>query len=222
LASGSTDKVVKLFPLGGLVFFPHGRLPLRIFEPRYKQMTEDALAGDREIVMILPKPGPSNDPVPIHSVGTLGKIHNERRLPNGEFLFELVGTQRVRILKEVDTIKLYRQARVEILEDTIEPSQSARRELQRAEILRHLMAILPTENDAVDQFVRYLTRHCDAAAFSDIVTYSAPMAIQRKQAILEVSDIDRRLEMLVETAQEALADLVPDSPNSFPPTFSPD
>ncbi len=55
------EKIVRLFPLGGLVFFPNGRLPLRIFEPRYKQMTEDALASDREIVMILPKPGPSTD-----------------------------------------------------------------------------------------------------------------------------------------------------------------
>ncbi|MBY0586921.1 LON peptidase substrate-binding domain-containing protein [bacterium] len=218
----SPDKVVKLFPLGGLVFFPHGRLPLRIFEPRYKQMTEDALAGEREIVMILPKPGPSNDPVPIHSVGTLGKIHQERRLPNGEFLMELEGIKRVRILKEVDTVKLYRQAKVEILEDEMEPSQGARRELQRAEILRHLSAILPDDNQAVEQFLRYLKRHCDAAAFSDVVAYSAPLPIQRKQAILEVPDVDKRLEMLVETAQEALDGMMGDKQDPFPPSFSTD
>ncbi len=218
----TTDKIARLFPLGGLVFFPNGRLPLRIFEPRYKQMTEDALAGDREILMILPKSGPSSDPVPIHSVGTLGKIHNERRLPNGEFLMELVGLKRVRILKEVDTIKLYRQARVETVDDVIEPSLSARRELQRAEILRHLTAILPDDNEAVDQFLRYLTRHCDAAAFSDIVSYSSPMALERKQAILAESSVDRRLEMLVETAHEALAGLIPDTQTPFPPDFSSD
>ncbi len=218
----TSEKIVRLFPLGGLVFFPNGRLPLRIFEPRYKQMTEDALASDREIVMILPKPGPSTDPVPIHSVGTLGKIHNERRLPNGEFLMELVGLKRVRITKEVDTIKLYRQARVEIVDDAIESGLSARRELQRAEILRHLTAILPDDNEAVDQFLRYLTRHCDAAAFSDVVSYSTPMALERKQAILEEPSVDRRLDMLVATAHEALADLIPETRSPFPPDFSSD
>ena len=44
--------VTRLFPLPNLVMFPHVVLPLHIFEPRYRQMTEDALAGDRLITMV--------------------------------------------------------------------------------------------------------------------------------------------------------------------------
>ena len=54
----------RLFPLPNLVLFPHAVLPLHIFEPRYRQMTEDALAGDQlvTIVQIKPKaPGSSMD-----------------------------------------------------------------------------------------------------------------------------------------------------------------
>lgn len=216
-----TTKLVRLFPLGGLVFFPKCRLPLRIFEPRYKQMTEDALASDREIVMILPKAGPSAEPVPIHDVGTLGQIHNERKLPNGEFLMELVGVQRVRILHEIDSIKLYRQAKVELLEDTFRPDADSLRELQRTEIIRHLHAILPNEdNQAVRQYLTYLSRHCTPASFSDVVSYSSPIPLEIKQELLQMTQVDDRLSLLVETAHRALEGMVPDTPPVFPPDFS--
>ena len=51
------DGVTRLFPLPKVVLFPLVTLPLHIFEPRYRQMTADALAGDRLITMILLKPG---------------------------------------------------------------------------------------------------------------------------------------------------------------------
>ena len=219
--SSANQKRVRLFPLGGLVFFPHGRLPLRIFEPRYKQMTEDALAGNRQIVIIQPnKKGSSGEPVPLHPVGTLGTIKNDRRLPNGEFLMELEGEQRVRIVHEVETIKLYRQAEVEFIEDVMDDQLASLRELQRTEILRHLHVIFPEKNEAVDQYLTFLARHCRPAVFSDIVAYSSPIPLDLKQELLEEPNVDRRLERLVETAHTALAGLVTDAPPLFPPEFS--
>ena len=48
--------VCRLFPLPGVVLFPHAVLPLHIFEPRYRQMTEDALATDRLIAIVQLRP----------------------------------------------------------------------------------------------------------------------------------------------------------------------
>ena len=45
------------FPLPNVVLFPNVFLPLHIFEPRYRQMVNDALSGDRMIGMVLLKPG---------------------------------------------------------------------------------------------------------------------------------------------------------------------
>ena len=60
-----------LFPLPGVVLFPHGLLPLHIFEPRYRQMTADALEGEQLIAMSLLKPDwqstPSHQLPPIHA-----------------------------------------------------------------------------------------------------------------------------------------------------------
>ena len=49
--------MARLFPLPNLVFFPQVVQPLHIFEPRYRQMTADALAGDRLMALVLPRSG---------------------------------------------------------------------------------------------------------------------------------------------------------------------
>ena len=46
-----------VFPLTGALLLPAGRLPLRVFEPRYLQMTDDALRGNRLIGIIQPVTG---------------------------------------------------------------------------------------------------------------------------------------------------------------------
>ena len=48
---------IPIFPLPNVVLFPNVFLPLHIFEPRYREMVGDALAGDRMIGMTLLKPG---------------------------------------------------------------------------------------------------------------------------------------------------------------------
>ena len=80
--------VARLFPLPNLVLFPHVVQPLRIFEPRYKQMTEHALTSDRLIAIVLIQPKPmvpyAGRPA-IFEIGCLGRIIHEERQPNGEF-----------------------------------------------------------------------------------------------------------------------------------------
>ncbi|MEM8690228.1 MAG: LON peptidase substrate-binding domain-containing protein, partial [Pseudomonadota bacterium] len=53
----STDdlpKQVPIFPLAGALLLPRAHLPLNIFEPRYLQMVDDAMRGDRIIAMVQP------------------------------------------------------------------------------------------------------------------------------------------------------------------------
>src|SRR6266436_1472543 len=78
----------RLFPLPNLVFFPQVMQPLHIFEPRYRQMTADALAGDRLIALVLPKPGWEKDYADkpaLHSIACLGRIMAEQALDDGRY-----------------------------------------------------------------------------------------------------------------------------------------
>jgi Lon protease-like protein len=88
------DGHARLFPLPNLVLIPKVVLPLHIFEPRYRQMTADALAGDRLIAMVLLKEGVEDAyeaAPPIHTIACLGKIVDDQRLPDGRYHIVLRG-----------------------------------------------------------------------------------------------------------------------------------
>ncbi|HZR47414.1 MAG TPA: LON peptidase substrate-binding domain-containing protein [Candidatus Manganitrophaceae bacterium] len=63
---------IPIFPLPNVVFFPKTYLPLHIFEPRYCQMVEEALAAERVIGMVLLKEGWEKDydqNPPVYEIG---------------------------------------------------------------------------------------------------------------------------------------------------------
>src|SRR5262245_58216519 len=110
---------VAVFPLPDVVLFPRAALPLHIFEPRYRRMTEDALRGDRLIAMALLKPGwergYGGNP-DIHSLACAGVIEEEARLPDGRFNIRLRRIARVEVLG-FETDSPYRVARVRVREE---------------------------------------------------------------------------------------------------------
>src|SRR3990172_3672334 len=80
--------VARLFPLPNLVMYPHVMQPLHIFEERYREMLEDAVAGDRLIAMALLKPGWETDyesRPPIARFACLGKAVTHPRTPDGRY-----------------------------------------------------------------------------------------------------------------------------------------
>ena len=95
--------LLPLFPLPNVVLFPNVFLPLHIFEPRYREMVADALAGDRMIGMVLLRPGWEHDydgRPPVYPIGCSGVITHVERLPDGRYNIVLRGLERFRILEE--------------------------------------------------------------------------------------------------------------------------
>jgi Lon protease-like protein len=95
---------VPVFPLAGALLFPRSQLPLHIFEPRYRAMTRDAMAGDRLIAMVQPKD--HEEPPGLFEVGCLGRIGMCEELDDGRFNIVLEGVTRFRILEEADVMTL--------------------------------------------------------------------------------------------------------------------
>ncbi|GAD59240.1 hypothetical conserved protein [Brevundimonas abyssalis TAR-001] len=58
IRASDLPQVIPVFPLAGAIVLPRGQLPLNIFEPRYLNMIDDAMAGDRIVGMIQPSGGP--------------------------------------------------------------------------------------------------------------------------------------------------------------------
>lgn len=104
-----------VFPLPGAMLLPRGRLPLRIFEPRYVAMTEDALGQGRMFGMIQPDPtaaetatGPG-----LFRVGCLGRLSAFSETDEGHYLITLSGVIRFTVGLEIDMRRGYRRVRGE-------------------------------------------------------------------------------------------------------------
>ena len=119
---------IALFPLPNVVLFPHVFLPLHIFEPRYREMVGDVLAGDRIIGMVLLREGWDRhaDPnPPIYPVGCAGRITHAESLPDGRYNIVLQGTERFRVVNE-DQSRVYRVAEVDVMADGASPKDRER------------------------------------------------------------------------------------------------
>jgi len=130
--------VIPIFPLPTAVLFPHVFLPLHVFEPRYREMVEDALQADRIIGMTLLRPGwelEYEGRPPIYPIGCAGLMTHAERLPGGRFNIVLRGLQKFRVLGE-DAGRSYRLARVESIQEPAPADGDAMRVLrQRLEAL---------------------------------------------------------------------------------------
>ncbi len=111
---------IPIFPLPDAVLFPHTVLPLHVFEPRYRQMVQDVLGGDRRIAMALLKPGWEREYYgrpPVYPIAGAGEIIQHEELPDGRFNILLRGTMRIAILAELPPDKPYRLVRARPLPD---------------------------------------------------------------------------------------------------------
>src|SRR5205814_1912054 len=145
---------VRLFPLPNVVLYPQVVQPLHIFEPRYRQMTVDALATDRFITMCLLRPGWEEDyqgKPPVHPIACLGRIVSDQRLPDGRFNLLLRGMCRVRLIEELVSPTAYRTARVDVLADRGPPTIKINAQV-REELAGHLNRWVPTHTELRTQF----------------------------------------------------------------------
>ncbi|WP_086463863.1 LON peptidase substrate-binding domain-containing protein [Oceanibaculum nanhaiense] len=117
-------QTLPIFPLSGVLLLPRGRLPLNIFEPRYLAMTRDALAGDRLIGMVQPKPGPDghkagdagardSGAAEIYPVGCAGRLTAFAETDDGRYLITLTGFCRFQVQEELPLKQGYRSVRVD-------------------------------------------------------------------------------------------------------------
>ena len=90
---------IPLLPLRDIVVFPHMVVPLFVGRPKSIQALEDAMAGDRQLVVAAQRQAGEEDPTPedIYSVGTLGTIIQLLRLPDGTVKVLVEGKSRAEI-----------------------------------------------------------------------------------------------------------------------------
>ena len=189
-------RTIPIFPLGGALLLPRGTLPLNIFEPRYLNMIDDALAGERLIGMVQPTPGAGEADLPVlHEIGCLGRITSFSETDDGRYLINLTGISRFRTMRELPASTPYRQ---------VEADYAA-----FGEDLLARETDLPIDRDRLAEALRrYVESHGFQADWSAVESAPAealvnalaalcPFQAEEKQALLEAYSIPERAEALV-------------------------
>jgi Lon protease-like protein len=215
--------VCRLFPLPEVVLFPHAVMPLHIFEPRYRQMTEDALATDGLVTIVqlrTPHPtGPGALPE-LEEIGCLGRILQHERLADGRFNFLLLGCKRVRLGRELPAGKLYRVAEAEILDDenTELPQQQ-----WTAEITGLFRQVLERQGAIDPDIMALLESQIPLGTLTDLIAHALGLPPAVKQQLLAETRVDQRSEFLVhllrQIAPRKSKPLLAGA-GEFPPPFS--
>jgi Lon protease-like protein len=191
---------LKVFPLHGVVVLPGTPAPFHVFEPRYRALVEDALAGDK-ILAVPGLFGKSDETAlrpPLRAICGVGIIEAVERHDDGRFDLVLRGLARVRLLAERPQTRLYREFRAELIEDVF-PAGGPAALAPRLESLRQLVydlsTRLPAESGAT-QLAEAVAQMKDPSAIADLVAAAAVAEPDPRQKIIEEEDVGRRLDLV--------------------------
>ena len=183
-------QVIPVFPLPGAILLPRGQLPLNIFEPRYLNMIDDAMAGDRIIGMVQPQGGPQSLPG-LSPVGCAGRITSFAETSDGRYLITLTGCARFRLTSEIPSQTPYRQIRADFApfeaDLTTPPVDDVG--LDRDALLSALRAYLETRGLDIDWDT---AETAPPEALINSLSMALPFDPPEKQALLEAASLTDR------------------------------
>jgi Lon protease-like protein len=215
--------VARLFPLPNVVLYPHVMQPLHIFEERYREMLEDALAGDKLIAMATLEPGWEADyesRPPVDQFACLGKIVAHHRLHDGRYNLLLLGVQRVRIIRELEPLRSFRKAHVELIEDCYDFASRAERKQLQSELLAAFRKHLPCVCQLPEQLEDLLSSQLPLGHLTDLAAYALPLETEIKQQLLAECHVRCRAEILLAEVHKLAVAAHEPATKRYPPSFS--
>jgi ATP-dependent Lon protease len=200
VAVGATRELPErspVLPLRDTVTFPDMFIPLNVGQERSVELINDALRGDRTLVMVASRnpevetPGPED----LYTVGVLGVVARMIRVPDGTLRVLIQGSQRVAIERWAQT-EPYLVAEISERPDIVRPSP---------ELTALMRNVQQTFSNIVEQ-VPYLPEELqlmvanvdDPSALSSLIAGALRLKTEEKQALLEEVDVGKRLRSLSE------------------------
>lgn len=199
------DAELPLFPLANIVLFPNMLIPLHVFEPRYVNMLNTVMAGDRRFGIALIREGEEvRGPAVPHRVGTVAHIHECREIEPGRWLVLALGEERFTIdARWVVEERL--QVRVEWLSD--EPCDEVAIEPLRQEICELAIEQFRLLREATGQPLFNQTLPTDLTLLGFLVAANLPLGPAERQELLELTDAAERLRRVYGGLKAQVAEL---------------
>tara|TARA_B100000029_G_scaffold220335_1_gene218069 strand:- start:766 stop:1413 length:648 start_codon:yes stop_codon:yes gene_type:complete len=193
---------IPIFPLSNFIIFPNTNVPLNIFEPRYIQMIDDCMKGNRLIGIIQPKKTGDLKKPNLYQVGCVGKITSFNETEDGRYLIVINGICRFKIIEELINDKLYRECKISFdnyISDLDENKKEEIKLLNLKSIFKDLKILFKKqgylinwediEKQNIDQTINTLSM-------------ASPFSLEEKQVLLEtntLADRNKKLEEILKT-----------------------
>ena len=187
-------KIIPVFPLSGIIFFPKTNLPLNIFEPRYLNMIDDCNKSNKYMGMIQLKRNSSD----VYSIGCLGKITEHKKTKDGRMLVNLTGISRFEIKSEINNSKIYREFNVSYDKflDDVEEKKKQTLVREKIEDIFQKTKIFFKKNGLLLNWNEF--EKLDQDQKINTLAMIAPISNEEKQTILESTHIDSKTKVLSE------------------------
>ena len=190
-------KKIPIFPLTGAVLFPKTQLPLNIFEPRYVQMLNAALATPHKLIgMIQPIAGSDKS---LKKVGCVGRVTSYNETDDHRYLITLNGIIRFEIENELDTTTQYRQVEVNYENFISDLKSEDVTNVDRDSLLKLIKKYLKNKSLLADWDIIQQTPTEQLINYSGVLV---PFTPEEKQLLLEAKTImgrSRALEALYQS-----------------------
>lgn len=203
LKPADLPKTIPIFPLPGALLLPRARLPLHIFEPRYRAMVAACLATPHRLIgMIQPAAGPESRERRLHSIGCAGRLTGFSETEDGRYLITLSGISRYRMVRETTEGTPYRtvEASWEGFERDLGPAEEDRG-LSRKSFLALLSRYFAHQKLSTDWDS---LKEAEEELLINSLSMLCPFEPEDKQALLEAPSLSTRRETLVMLIEFAL------------------
>jgi uncharacterized protein len=202
---------IPVFPLRGAILLPRATLPLNVFEPRYLEMLDNVMSGERLIGIVQPAQGPGQDDdespiersVGLRNVGCVGRVTSYQEVDDGRLIITLTGIARYDILDEAVTDLPYRVASVSYDRFASDLSEGlGEDQVDRPNLLRVLRSYLDANRLEADWAA---IQRASSEFLINALCVMCPYGPEEKQALLEAEDLKCRADVLVALAEMELA-----------------
>jgi len=189
--------LIPVFPLSNFIIFPNTSVPLNIFEPRYIEMINACMKGNRILGLVQPKKTGKLKKPDLYEIGCAGKITSFNETDDGRYLIVVNGICRFKIINEEKNNKLYRECFVEFNE-YFNDLEIQNKEINFSDlklIFKDLKSLFKRQGYSID-WKGIEKQSLDQTI--NTLSMASPFSLEEKQILLESKNLTTRKEKLEE------------------------
>ncbi len=188
--------LLPLLPLRDVVVFPHMVIPLFVGRPKSIKALDTAMEAGKSILLVAQKSAAKDEPGPddLYHIGSVANILQMLKLPDGTVKVLVEGAARARLLEVLD-YRTHFTARAEVVTPQSQPDTET--EAMRRAIMSQFDQYVKLNKKIPPEILTSLAGIDEPGRLADTIVAHLPLKLEQKQKVLEIFDLNKRLEHLL-------------------------